>query len=531
MDDRLFGQFMEIASWGEPGPEALADPETGELPGEVIERLKWMGPPVIRFPGGTDVEFFDWTDRIDGVPGREGGRPVSKRDEHTVTNRFGYDEFLRLSEQLGSEELLVVNFRDAATGQRSLEEAAQHAAGLVAYCNAEVGAELPRDMPDWPAIRQVNGRAEPWGVRYWQIGNEVWFYLKQQAQEATRESDQTPAEWIADGLVAYADAMRAVDPDIVLIFDGTLGDEALSQTLFSDPRIKERIDLVTYHRYQPWHVDRVEIEGEEVTPEEAGLEALWYGWGALPTAVDERGRATGLGEKLRVARDLGYGVACTEWNWNGWGGGLERWPGEAATAQGLAAAAYLHGMMRQGEFVKLATQSMLLGANWRIAAIKADPTGDRPPFFQPSGLATGFYRRHHGDRRLETRITGPVPTVYQRIRLGNATPSPIVPLIDLVATRDDTTLYLHIIQRHFDRALPLRIDLTAFPSAEGQAMRRAMVPRTEARVAPRDAATLDEKGVTLNEGQLDLILPPRSASIIEIPLQQPYPRHPTPTLR
>ena len=52
-------------------------------------------------------------------------------------------------------------------------DAGVHAAGQVAYCNAKQGASLPPGMPDWPAIRTQNGYPEPFGVKYWQIGNET----------------------------------------------------------------------------------------------------------------------------------------------------------------------------------------------------------------------------------------------------------------------------------------------------------------------------------------------------------------------
>ncbi len=113
---------------------------------------------------------------IDNVPGRGTDRPLStgyKGDK--VTNRFGYDECLRLCGELSSEVIVVVNFRDGVLQHKPLEEAAQHAASLLAYCNAPLGAELPQGMEDWPAIRAQNGHAKPYRVKYVQIGNETWF--------------------------------------------------------------------------------------------------------------------------------------------------------------------------------------------------------------------------------------------------------------------------------------------------------------------------------------------------------------------
>ena len=177
IDDRLFGQFMERPSWGEIGPEGALVPGTNELQPEVLELIRRMEIPILRFPGGTDVDFLDWRDMLSNVPGRGAERPVSVGHQgHKVTNHFGYDEFLRLREDLESEAIIVVNFRDALLRKKPLQEAVLDAAGLVAYCNAPIGAELPDEMPNWPAVRAKNGHSEAYHVKYWQIGNETWAF-------------------------------------------------------------------------------------------------------------------------------------------------------------------------------------------------------------------------------------------------------------------------------------------------------------------------------------------------------------------
>ena len=180
VDHRLFGQFLERPSWGgETGPEAAVDPATGRLQSDVFRLLQTMQIPVLRFPGGTDVDYMDWTDMIDNAPGRAPGasRPVSVgHGGDEVTNDFGIDEALELAEDLDAEMVLVVNLGDAVLARTTIEEAARHAAGLVAYANAEVGEALPEGMPNWPGIRAQNGRETPYGVRYFEIGNEVWLF-------------------------------------------------------------------------------------------------------------------------------------------------------------------------------------------------------------------------------------------------------------------------------------------------------------------------------------------------------------------
>ena len=171
---------------------------------------------------------MNWTDLIDNAPDRENPeRPWSVG--HTgeqVRNRFGMDEALDVIEGLGAEAILVVNLRDALVGLRTVEEAAFHAAGLVAYATAEVGADLPEGMPDYPAIRALNGRAEPWDVRYLQIGNEWWLYREDGNRLLPQNGPVDPEvkALLFETLDATIAAIRAVDPDIEIILDGMTSD-------------------------------------------------------------------------------------------------------------------------------------------------------------------------------------------------------------------------------------------------------------------------------------------------------------------
>ena len=77
-----------------------------------------------------------------------------------------------------------------------------HIAGLVAYCNAPLGAKLPKGMPDWPAVRAKNGHPEPYNVRIWEIGNEV---------HGDWQVGWTTAGGYVDRYRRFARAIQAVD--------------------------------------------------------------------------------------------------------------------------------------------------------------------------------------------------------------------------------------------------------------------------------------------------------------------------------
>ena len=161
----------------------------------------------------------------------------------------------------------------------------------------------------------------------------------------------------------------------------------------------------------------------------------------------------------------------TEWNWNGWWGGpfRGRAPLDSLFARGIGAAGMLHAIMRQGDVVDLATQSMLIGDGWKIHAIWCDRTGKTPPFMVPSGQVTALYGRYHGDRRLEVDVSN-APRYDQPYRMAGIAPAEGVAYLDVLATRDEDTLYLHAINRHFEQTLTTSIDLAALekrPSGEG----------------------------------------------------------------
>ena len=164
--NRIFGQFFERVTFGEPGPEPFVDPATGNLPDTIMEKMQAMQIPVLRFPGGTDVDFTDWTDMIDLPSRAERPSTAGRKEGEIITNHFGYDEYFAVRDQLGCETILVINLMDALLKKKSISQGAIDAVGLLAYANAEVGASLPEGMPDWPSIRTSNGHPNPFGTEY-----------------------------------------------------------------------------------------------------------------------------------------------------------------------------------------------------------------------------------------------------------------------------------------------------------------------------------------------------------------------------
>ena len=125
---------------------------------DVIEALKKLKIPVLRWPGGCFADNYHWKDAIGPKNKR---KPIENVSWGNVRedNSFGTNEFLNMCEMLGAEPYLAVNM-----GSGTVQEAAE----WVQYVNHKNGTSYLTDL------RQQSGRAKPWNVKYWGVGNESW---------------------------------------------------------------------------------------------------------------------------------------------------------------------------------------------------------------------------------------------------------------------------------------------------------------------------------------------------------------------
>lgn len=464
----LFGHFMERASWGEPGYEAARAPGSRSLDPRAVAIMKDWRIPLIRFPAGTDLSWIDWRDMVDNVPGRAGGRPefVSGHPnaKGPLSNAFGIDEFLALCRELDAAPLLPVPLEPGLGKWIAPEELALRNAGLVAYCNAAPGARLPAGMPDWGAVRAANGHPEPYRVRYFQLGNEIYTYWDRALEKAglaTADLD-TRYAWYRRVLDASIDAMRAVDPSIELIMEGgpasrrVAGEnDEFQRRLLSDAALQARVPWATYHHYSPWGIKQVTRGGQPVAVGSLSAAEIWHAWAAAGPGFDADGQSA-WNFRPEIAAQ-GWRLAVTEWNWNGWWTGDDEPALNSLLAKGVGAAGMLHALMRQPR-IGLACQSLLVGRGWPIAGIFYGKDGT--PKRMPTGQVVGLYANHHGDRvvRLERAA---FDGYAQPLAMGWMKARERVAYLDAVCTMDDGAFYLHLVNRRFDRAERLDLDLSA----------------------------------------------------------------------
>ncbi len=132
-------------------------PNTRGIRNDVVEALNRLNIPNLRWPGGCFADEYHWMDGI----GPRRDRPTMINTHWggvTENNHFGTHEFLDLCGQLGCEPYICGN-----VGSGTVRGMSQ----WVEYVN--FGGQSP--MSD---LRRRNGRDQPWGVRYWGVGNENW---------------------------------------------------------------------------------------------------------------------------------------------------------------------------------------------------------------------------------------------------------------------------------------------------------------------------------------------------------------------
>jgi alpha-N-arabinofuranosidase len=184
----IFGHFIEhfhrqiYGGVYDPG-SALSDKNGFRT--DVIEALKHIKVPVVRWPGGCFASGYHWKDGVG--KSRKPFYDLAWRVEEP--NTFGTDEFIAWCREVGAEPFICAN---AGTG--TPEEMAQ----WVEYCN------LPDGSP-WARERIKNGAKKPHNVRYWSIGNENYGEWEIGGHKS--------AEW-GHYVFEAAKMMKRVDPSI-----------------------------------------------------------------------------------------------------------------------------------------------------------------------------------------------------------------------------------------------------------------------------------------------------------------------------
>src|SRR6202522_4888587 len=167
----IYGHFIEhiggVVYDGVWVGENSKIPNIGGIRKDLVEEMRKIKAPVVRFPGGCFADSYDWRDGIGPSEKRprrtnfwEGVESSSSPANHRYDpNEFGTNEFAHFCKLIGSEPYLAANVRSLP---------AEEFYRWVEYCNSPAGSTTLADS------RAGGGYKDPFNVRYWGIGNESW---------------------------------------------------------------------------------------------------------------------------------------------------------------------------------------------------------------------------------------------------------------------------------------------------------------------------------------------------------------------
>jgi alpha-L-arabinofuranosidase len=414
-----------------------------------------LRPAFIRWPGGNVAQDYHWTWGV----GPRDRRPVwinlSWKNEPEPGD-IGTDEFIAFCRRVGAEPSITVNVEGRGA-------TAEEAAAWVEYCNGPATSR-------YGAMRAANGHPEPYGVKYWELGNEIWGdWVRGHSDAAT----------YARNYVRYHRAMRAVDSSIQFI---AVGDNDMSWNRTVLKTAGDSIDYLAIHHYY----GRKEMSGDA-----RNLMARPLHYERFYKDVEKVIREDAPGRPIRL-------------HINEWGLDLPE-----ARQHSLEAALYGARLMnvfeRTSPFVAMTAESDLING-WPGGIIQA---GRHGAFVTPTYYLNLLYNRHRGHDRLKTTVEGPT---FDTSREGTG-----VLVLDAVASRsaDGRELILKVVNTSPTSAVATRIDLRGVdvqPEADWHVI-TAESPETYNSFATPDAIRPRRETIRAGKG-LQVTLPPSSVSVV-----------------
>lgn len=211
---------------------------------KMLDRLSAVNMPLLRFPGGSTSDNYHWDGSYPAYASAQGWDVMSQ--DWAVNT----DEYMGVVRNLRAIPLITANYGyatyDSTATDGNVQNAARLAADWVEYCNSPNDGSNPNGGTDWAARRAAAGSPEPYGVRYWEIGNEIY---------GSWETGYEPnGDTYAANFNVIADAMRKVDPSLfiglVTLVDNPF--EPWTAAVFQHPGTLDRASFLVVHDYFRW---------------------------------------------------------------------------------------------------------------------------------------------------------------------------------------------------------------------------------------------------------------------------------------
>ncbi len=473
------GQFVIDAALLYP-----ADHVNGADP-DVIRFLKESRLPILRWPGGNFVSTYHW---------RDGVGPVERRPTlpnyawgQQENNFFGTDEFIAFCRAVACEPMICIN-----AGSGTPEEAAQ----WIEYCNG--GADTPMGK-----LRAANGHPQPYNIRHWEVGNELW---------GNWQEHWTTAQGYVDRYRRFAKAMLAADSGIRLY---ACGAPVMWGKSWNDTLIAGAADLMQATTDHP-------LVGGDVSPSTEPLD-VFRDFMAVPEVLEQRWAALRADMAAAGIKDPRLAVTELQMFAHLAQGGSSDAPrrlthdklvSPPTHAEGLYDVLIYHAAVRLAPFVEMVTHSATVnhGGGLRKSHERV--------FANPCHYAQSMFTAFAETVPVKTDMVCPeakAPLVLPELR--NVTKDWTYKTLDALAARaSNGDLLLSIVQKGTE-PVQLEIALKDFEPASQARIETlaADLPWAQNTLEAPTAIAPATSAAQWGSGKQSLTLPPYSYTLVRIP--------------
>jgi alpha-L-arabinofuranosidase len=400
---------------------------------DLLETVRSINPPLIRYPGGCFADGYHWKDGIGprqnrpkrpNLAWRKLGPKIGPKED----NHFGTDEFMTFCKEVGAKAMMTTNVGSGT---------AQEAADWVEYCNG------PADSK-WGAERAKNGHPEPYNIEYWFIGNEI-FGPHERGHQKPEKYVQTVKE--------YAKAMKKVDPNIKLIACGHFAPEI--QFISTERKVNrivlqgagKDIDYLSIHQYVPTFRIKDILKFQILRKKRSADENIYYD--VLDFVTHMENFVKGCVDDVKKYSPPGKTVQLAFDEWNLWFEFLfDIVQTNYNLRDGLWSATMLNMFHRYAPYMPITNIAQLVNVLGIII------TDERGTFLTPTALVYKLYTDHAGKDYLQSTVKCP------KVAHGES-----LPVLDVSATRDDDRAAIFLVNRHYDSDLEVTLDLDGFEAS------------------------------------------------------------------
>ena len=408
IDRKIYGNFIEHLGRCIDGGVFEEGSRLSDANGfrrDVLEAAQKLNVTILRWPGGNFVSNYHWRDGIG--PRDQRPRRLEMAWGTVETNRFGTHEFLQYAELLKTEPYIAVNL-----GTGSWTDAQQ----WVEYVNSPADTAMTK-------LRRQNGRADPWKVTYWGLGNEM---------DGPWQMGHRSADDYGKFALEAAKLMKWSDPNIKLIAAGASnfapGVDWIGWNRTILEYLKRHIDYIAIHMY----VGNRDNDYYEFLTSSVDLnERIRTTEGVINAAMSGEPRS----RRMYIAWD--------EWNvWYRARGPQQR--GRRILEErynledALVVASMLNSFVNNAHIVKIANMAQMVNV---IAPIFTSEAG---LFLQTIYYPLQLFANNSKGNALALFVDSPK---YESKRFGP------VPYLDVSAAHDNGTLVLNVVNRHRDQAI------------------------------------------------------------------------------